>query len=105
MNRFGGCTVLYLAASVWLLVHSSSVDIKTLPPDPDQKESAAISESSRRSLIVPDWAGDHSAVLDGDQGRVILSWSVQGEYVNFQVIIFKMFDKYRSTIKIYKMYR
>jgi hypothetical protein len=93
INRFGWCT-LYLAANVCLLsahATSSNIDIKTLPPDPDSKESSAVSaiaaesEPTRRSAIAPDWAGDHSAVLDGDQARVILSWSVQGEYLNFQV--------------------
>jgi hypothetical protein len=94
MNRFVWCT-LYLAANVCLLsthAASSNIDIKTLPPDPDSKESSAVSaiaaesEPTRRSTIVaPDWVGDHSAVLDGDQARVILSWSVQGEYLNFQV--------------------
>jgi hypothetical protein len=88
MNRLCCCTV-YLAANVCLLVASgSNIDIKTLPPDPDQKESSAEAveyESTRRSLAVPDWNGDHSAVLDGDQARVILSWTIQGEYVNFQV--------------------
>jgi hypothetical protein len=87
MNRYSRCT-FGLALKLLILASGSSIDIKTLPPDPETKDllAAAILEPTRRSVIVPDWAGDHSAVLDGDQGRVILSWSVQGEYVNFQVL-------------------
>ena len=32
-----------------------------------------------------DWSGDHSAVLDGDQGNVVLYWSIQEEYIYFKV--------------------
>ena len=52
----------------------SSIDIKTLPPD---LRRLALNPSgsflmdplpSLRSTISPEWNGDHSAVLDGDQG-------------------------------------
>ncbi len=32
-----------------------------------------------------DWSGDHSAVLDGDQGNVVLYWSIQEDYIYFKV--------------------
>jgi hypothetical protein len=89
MNRYSNCT-FYLTLKLLILASGSSIDIKTLPPDPETKDllaAAASLEPTRRSVIVADWAGDHSAVLDGDQGRVILSWSVQEEYMNFQVFL------------------
>ena len=65
----------------------ASIDIKTLPPDLSRwlgsgRETTAEGSSPR---ISPDWAGDHSAVLDGDQGRVILSWTISGDTVEFKV--------------------
>ena len=38
-----------------------------------------------RSTLSPEWSGNHGAVLDGDQGKVSLSWSIENEYINFKV--------------------
>ena len=33
----------------------------------------------------PAWAGQHSAALDGDQNKVSLSWTLDGDSIEFQV--------------------
>ena len=38
-----------------------------------------------RSTINPAWTGDHSAALDGEQNKVLVSWSMMGDQVEFQV--------------------
>ena len=68
----------------------SSIDIKTLPPDLrrlafDSSGLLGAPSTGLRSTISPDWTGDHSAVLDGDQGKVSLSWSIDEDYINFKV--------------------
>jgi hypothetical protein len=63
----------------------ASIDIKTLPPDLRWLGGVATAQSPVR--ISPEWSGDHSAVLDGDQGRVILSWTINGDVVDFMVSI------------------
>ena len=67
-----------------------SIDIKTLPPDLrrlafDSSGHLGVPSPGLRSTISPDWTGDHSAVLDGDQGKVTLSWSITEDYINFKV--------------------
>jgi hypothetical protein len=66
----------------------ASIDIKTLPPDLRWLGGVATAQSpALLPRISPEWAGDHSAVLDGDQGRVILSWTINGDVVDFMVSI------------------
>jgi hypothetical protein len=65
----------------------ASIDIKTLPPDLRWLGGVATAQSPVLPRISPEWAGDHSAVLDGDQGRVILSWTINGDVVDFMVSI------------------
>ena len=78
--------------SAWLHVTGSSIDIKTLPPDLRRLGRLDASGTALRppgaavrSTIAPEWNGDHSAVLDGDQGKVSLSWSIEQDYINFKV--------------------
>jgi hypothetical protein len=72
--------ILALAASVsW-----ASIDIKTLPPDLRWLGGREASDAAS-PRITPEWTGDHSAVLDGDQGRVVLSWSISDDVVDFKV--------------------
>jgi hypothetical protein len=65
----------------------ASIDIKTLPPDLRWLGGVATAGSPVLPRISPEWAGDHSAVLDGDQGRVILSWTINEDVVDFMVSI------------------
>ena len=88
----------------------SSIDIKTLPPD---LRRLRLSPSS--SFLAPagggtldsgggvntaaaaDWSGDHSAVLDGDQGKVSLSWSIKDQFIYFKVRLVKEEESFRTA--------
>ena len=73
--------VLTAPAAAW-----ASIDIKTLPPDLRWLGGGdAAVRTEGLSRVSPDWAGDHTAVLDGDQGRVVLSWAINGDTVDFKV--------------------
>ena len=84
MNPFC-CFSLFLAGSLNLLANASP-NMDRIDPDQADTGSAEF-EPTRRSSIDPEWTGDHSVVLDGDQGHVILRWGIQGEYVHFQVVL------------------
>ena len=61
----------------------ASININTLPPDFRRMD---LSERiPPRSTINPAWTGDHSAALDGEQNKVVVSWSMIGDQVEFQV--------------------
>ena len=61
----------------------ASININTLPPDFRRLELSAAMPAVKR--INPAWTGDHSAALDGEQNKVLVSWSVLGDHVEFQV--------------------
>ena len=61
----------------------ASININTLPPDFRRLELSAGIPAVKR--INPAWTGDHSAALDGEQNKVLVSWSVLGDHVEFQV--------------------
>ena len=64
-----------------IMILDASININTLPPD-FRRLSEGIPAVSR---INPAWTGDHSAALDGEQNKVLVSWSVIGDQVEFQV--------------------
>ena len=68
-----------------LLVSScqASININTLPPDLRRLD--FLDHIPPRSTINPVWSGDYSAALDGEQNKVLLSWSVVEDQVEFQV--------------------
>ncbi len=84
--------VLTTALCCCCCLSRASIDIKTLPPDLRWLGGVATAQSpALLPRISPEWAGDHSAVLDGDQGRVILSWTINGDVVDFMVSIQYLF--------------
>ena len=65
------------------LVLDASININNLPPDIRRLESSDLFPGV--STINPAWTGDHSAALDGEQNKVVVSWSMIGDQVEFQV--------------------
>ena len=63
------------------VIMDASININTLPPD-FRRLSEGMPAVNR---INPAWTGDHSAALDGEQNKVLVSWSVIGDQVEFQV--------------------
>lgn len=61
----------------------ASININTLPPDLRRLD--FLDHIPPRSTINPVWSGDYSAALDGEQNKVLLSWSVMEDQVEFQV--------------------
>ena len=61
----------------------ASININTLPPDLRRLD--FLDHIPPRSTINPVWSGDYSAALDGEQNKVLLSWSVMDDQVEFQV--------------------
>ena len=61
----------------------ASININTLPPDLRRLD--FLDRIPPRSTINPVWKGDYSAALDGEQNKVLLSWSVMEDQVEFQV--------------------
>ena len=61
----------------------ASININTLPPDLRRLD--FLDHIPPRSTINPVWSGDYSAALDGEQNKVLLSWSVMDDEVEFQV--------------------
>ena len=82
------CSTTTTVLLLYIQLSGTSIDIKTLPPDLRRLglDQVLGPPSSLRSTLPPDWTGDHEAVLDGDQGKVLLSWSIDGEYIHFKVI-------------------
>ena len=66
-------------------VARASININTLPPDLRRLDFR--DNFAPRSTINPVWTGDYSAALDGEQNKVLVSWTVLGqeEGVEFQV--------------------
>ena len=64
----------------------ASININTLPPDLRRLDWSQ-DNFAPRSTINPVWTGDYSAALDGEQNKVLVSWTVLGqeEGVEFQV--------------------
>ena len=63
----------------------ASINIKTLPPDLTGTSYPVPHVAGSRNVVDTDWTGDHSAELDGDLGRVWLSWAIRDQYVEFKV--------------------
>ena len=61
----------------------ASININTLPPDLRRLD--FLDRIPPRSTINPVWSGEYSAALDGEQNKVLLSWSVMEDQVEFQV--------------------
>ena len=61
----------------------ASININTLPPDFRRLEFSEVIPP--RSTINPAWTGEHSAALDGEQNKVVVSWTMIGDHVEFQV--------------------
>ena len=78
-------TVSIMIRAVLCLVSSclASININTLPPDLRRLD--FLDHIPPRSTINPVWSGDYSAALDGEQNKVLLSWSVMDDQVEFQV--------------------
>ena len=66
-------------------VTHASININTLPPDLRRFE--FLDNVPPRSTINPVWSGDYSAALDGEQNKVLVSWTVLGpdDGIEFQV--------------------
>jgi len=62
---------------------NASININTLPPDFRRMDFSE--RIPPRSTINPAWTGDHSAALDGEQNKVLVSWTLMGDQVEFQV--------------------
>jgi len=77
------CKVIACLLTVVASLVGGSINIKTLPPDLDRAEFSDL--SSARSTVNPDWEGQHKAALDGDQGKVWISWTIEQQYITFQV--------------------
>ena len=65
------------------VISQASININTLPPD--LRNLDFLERIPPRSTIDPAWAGQHSAALDGDQNKVSLSWTLDGDSIEFQV--------------------
>ena len=80
-------TLANMIRAVLCLVSSclarASININTLPPDLRRLD--FLDHIPPRSTINPVWSGDYSAALDGEQNKVLLSWSVMDDQVEFQV--------------------
>ena len=65
----------------------ASININTLPPDLRRLD--FLDHIPPRSTINPVWSGDYSAALDGEQNKVLVSWTVLGqeEGIEFQVCV------------------
>ena len=78
-------TMTLLHLSTVLTIVQASININTLPPDLRRLEFR--DNFPPRSTINPVWSGDYSAALDGEENKVLVSWTVLGpeEGVEFQV--------------------
>ena len=77
-------TILWVVTLVSVV--GASININTLPPDLRRLDWSN-DNFPPRSTINPVWTGDYSAALDGEQNKVLVSWTVLGqeEGVEFQV--------------------
>ena len=75
--------MLVVVAAVVVCPCLASININTLPPDLRRLD--FMDHIPPRSTINPVWSGDYSAALDGEQNKVLLSWSVMDDQVEFQV--------------------
>ena len=80
-----------LVFSLLLSPSLASININTLPPDLRRLD--FLDHIPPRSTINPVWSGDYSAALDGEENKVLLSWSVQEDQVEFQVRHLTLSDK------------
>ena len=62
-----------------LVVLDASINTNNLPPDIRRLEPGVRS-------INPGWTGEHSAALDGEQNKVVVSWTLSADKVEFQVL-------------------
>lgn len=78
-------TVALLGLGSLVSMAMASININTLPPDLRRLE--FLDSVPPRSTINPVWSGEYSAALDGEQNKVLVSWTVLGpeEGVEFQV--------------------
>merc|ERR1719222_760595 len=80
-----GCLHTLLVCLILCIVYIpsslSSIHIKPLPHE--QPKTYPYKSSSLH--YEEDWNGEHSAVLDGDQGNVVLYWSIIDDYIYFKV--------------------
>ena len=76
-------TMLVVVAAVVVCPCLASININTLPPDLRRLD--FMDHIPPRSTINPVWSGDYSAALDGEQNKVLLSWAVMDDQVEFQV--------------------
>ena len=65
------------------VVLDGSINIDNLAPDIRRLESSEVFPAV--STINPAWTADHSAALDGEQNKVVVSWALTGDQVEFQV--------------------
>ena len=65
------------------VISQASININTLPPD--LRNLDFLERIPPRSTIDPAWAGHHRAALDGDQNKVSVSWTLDGDSIEFQV--------------------
>ena len=65
------------------VISQASININTLPPD--LRNLDFLERIPPRSTIDPAWAGHHRAALDGDQNKVSVSWTLEGDSIEFQV--------------------
>ena len=69
-------TVTLLSLGSLVSMSRASININTLPPDLRRLE--FLDSVPPRSTINPVWSGEYSAALDGEQNRVLVSWTVLG---------------------------
>ena len=65
-----------------IVMLNATININTLPPDLGRMD--FLDQIPPRSTINPVWTGDHSAALDGEQNKVLVSWTMMGDQVEFQ---------------------
>ena len=78
-------TVTLLSLGSLVSMVRASININTLPPDLRRLD--FLDSVPPRSTINPVWSGEYSAALDGEQNKVLVSWTVLGQEdgVEFQV--------------------
>ena len=80
-------TLTLLSLGSLFSVSRASININTLPPDLRRLD--FLDSVPPRSTINPVWSGEYNAALDGEQNKVLVSWTILGpeEGVEFQVCV------------------
>jgi len=83
------CSMVFVAVLLAVVVVRSQEEDLSLKPLP-----SAIGENDRppqmekADALLSDWEGQHFAILDGDQDKVAISWTIENDYIMCQVRYF-----------------